>query len=126
MRWPNAPKKGDPIRAEWGAAIVEILAQIVRPKHPLKFQRGRNQVVLTLDDTALPSVLLGKSPGSAIAAGATGTVTLYKEGTYDTLSSRTITARNPWPESCPPGRKVAIGTLNGVPDCILWWSCNIA
>lgn len=126
MRWPSVPKKGDPIRAEWGAAIIEILAQMVRPAYPLKFHRGRNQIDLTLDEEALPSILLGKSPGTAIAAGSTGTVTLYKHRSFNTLGTKTVTATNPWPEACPSGRKVAIGTLNGVPDCILWWSCNLA
>jgi hypothetical protein len=66
---------------------------------------------------------LGKSPASAIAGGATGTVTFYTWGSTTSLGSETITATNPWPDSCPANRKVLIGTVNGVANCIKSWSC---
>jgi hypothetical protein len=66
---------------------------------------------------------LAKSPASAIAGGATGTVTFYTWGSTTSLGSDTVVARNPWPDSCPANRKVLVGTVNGVENCIKLWSC---
>jgi hypothetical protein len=121
-RWPKSPQEGEPLRAEWGRAVVEILTQVVRPKPPLKFERNKNGVVLTMEDVD-GGLSTCKSPPGGIAPGATADCYRYKFGTHGTITTTQVTITNPGPDGVPGNRKVWYGNSNGVPMSALFWSC---
>jgi hypothetical protein len=64
--------------------------------------------------------------GATIASGGVGTVTYYTWGSHTILGTTTGDVENPWPDNCPGNRKALIGTVNGVPNSLIVWSCNPA
>jgi hypothetical protein len=67
--------------------------------------------------------LMARSPSGGIAAGAVATVTLYDD--WLTLGSRTISCRNPGPDSVPGTRRIFLGPIQGLDRIgVRYWSCN--
>jgi hypothetical protein len=124
--WPKKLKKGEEITEAWIDSLVSAIEQTVRPQPPLRFERTRKGLLLMSGEVDGSGILLAKSPTAGIAPGDFATVTFYKRGTLNTLGTVTGRVRNPGPDFCPGNKKLWIGTVNGVPKTVLFWSCNDA
>lgn len=124
MRFPKPLGTGEVITEEWIASLVEVLRVIIRPKLPLKFEKGRNSLVLTSEDVGGGELLTCKSPPGGIAAGASALCYRFKYGEPATLLSSQVLVHNPGPDAVPASRRLWYGTSDGVPNSALFWSCN--
>lgn len=120
-------RRGKPIRAADLNAVRAVAEGLSRQQ--LGGSRSQTTIAgvpVSLAGRSGVEIRLGKSPVGGIAAGGTGTVTLYEYGTLGTLGAETVTASNPGPDACPGGRKVWLGEVNGVANTVLYWSCASA
>lgn len=96
---------------------------VVSPGSGLRVSQSTHGRMLTAAGAS--PMTLAQLPVGGIAAGATGTVTVYED--YNTLGSTTLTVRNPWDSDTTDNLKCAIGRMVGVQDlAVLWWDCEEA
>jgi hypothetical protein len=120
--WPKKLAKGETITEEWIASVVDAITSVVRPAPPLRFERNRKGVTLTIDQQ--PGFMTCKSPGGGIAPGATALCYRFKAGDPGTLLTSQVSIYNPGPDAVPGSRRVWYGTSDGVANSALWWSCQ--
>jgi hypothetical protein len=124
---PPEAKEGQALSASWlndlRACVAEALKRAGIRVAGLDGSQGVHGTTLAGVSASGGTILVGKAPGGGIAAGATGTITLYQYGSLTTLGAQTLVVYNPGPDALPANRKVWIGEANGKANSVLWWSC---
>lgn len=115
-RWPKYLKRGESITEEWIKALLDTLLMVVRPQAPLRFERSRHGVTLTLEseDFGLAIGVTAEtiSARSGMTAGH-GDVDFLKFSPPTFSAGATARAYSIKPTTVPSGKWVVVAKVYG-------------